>query len=83
MKTKDIDDLTPNQGLLYNSIITEFYASIFYTSKHMRLGQGFYNFGYEKGIFRGSFPELFYCEDNTRAKDTIIVCLCEYVKEQA
>ena len=77
-------DLTNVEAVVYNEIITDF--NINERSKvrpygPLRFGQAFYNYGYQLGIFKGSYPELFYCEDNEEAKIMIETCLCEYVKE--
>lgn len=75
--------MTNRESALYNSIIEDFYNTMNVSIRpkgYFRLGQAFYNYGYEFGIFKGSYPELFYCEDNNKAQKMIETCLCEYIK---
>ena len=75
-----IDDLTPQQKVVYNDMVVAFYSQ--YTpDQRLRLGQAFYNF-YYGSVFKGSYPELFYCEDNHKAIEMITISLCEYVKQK-
>ena len=74
-----IEKLNPQQQVIYNDMINAFYQQ--YDRKDVRLGQSFFNF-YYGSVFKGSYPELFYCEDNKKAIDMITTCLVEYIKSR-
>lgn len=74
-------DLTSNQLVVFNDLIIAFYEQ-YDPSKCLRLGQSLFNYFYGS-IFKGSYPELFYCIDNDKAEKMFKTCLYEYVKERA
>jgi hypothetical protein len=76
----NINDLTPHQKVVYNDLLTAFYKD-YDPNGPLRFGQAFFNF-YYGSVFRGSFPELFYCEDNDKACEMIETCLVNYIKEK-
>jgi hypothetical protein len=75
-----IDTLTAQQKVIYNDMIAAFYDQYDANSPlRLRFGQSFFNF-YYGSVFKGSFPELYYCKDNEKAIEMITVCLVEYIK---
>jgi len=76
----NIEDLTPQQMVVYNDMIINFFKD-YDPHGPLRFGQAFYNFYYGT-VFNGSFPELFYCEDNHKAMTMIVPCLIEYIKRE-
>lgn len=80
-----LNDLNNDQAMMYNNLIGHFNEvarRLVRPNGHLRLGQAFYNYGHDAGIFKGSFPELFYCEDNNKAQWMIVDVLCAYVKDK-
>ena len=80
-----LNDLTNEQAMMYNDIIYNFNQDMREDIRprgNLRLGQAFYNYGYALGVFNGSFPELFYCEDNQKSMEMIVNFMCAYVKEK-
>jgi len=75
---KVLNDLNLNQSSMYNEMIIDFFND-YNPAGHLRFGQALYNHFYGI-VFNGSYPELFYCEDNNKAGDMFSTCLVDYVK---
>jgi uncharacterized linocin/CFP29 family protein len=67
--------LTNEELCEYNDIITTFNKA---DKGVERLGQAFYNMYYNV-IFTEPYPELFYEEDNHKAREMITKCVIKYL----